>query len=192
MPEENPGQNFPKEVILVNDNLSIEMQAANAKERPVTPLTEDDRTLRAHSLQVLRRTSGGNEEVVALADPAGIIRTRAFEPYTHVTAESLAATEDSLYVVPASSVARFWVEFVNNSGAAAAVTAYRIESGGSAGVGNMILQAVPVTANGVGIKLGPYVLEAAGVLSAFSSVADAITAHVTVEEYGTGDAVAVA
>ena len=51
--------------------VEMRMLASNRNDKPVLPLTETDRTLRSHSLQVLRRTGSGNPEVVALAETDG-------------------------------------------------------------------------------------------------------------------------
>lgn len=120
-------------------------------------------------------------------DGESILRTRPFEPYVHVDAEPIDSSLDTLYTVPSSTVARVWIEVCNNSAAVSNLTLHRVESGGSAGVGNMICNAVPINPNVLPLKLGPYHLEAAGIIQGISSVADALTAHITVEEYGGGD-----
>lgn len=124
-------------------------------------------------------------------DGESILRTRPFEPYVHVTSETIDSAADTLYTVPSATVARIWIEVCNNSSAATNITLYRVESGGSVGTSNIICNAVPINPNVLPFKLGPYHLEAAGFISGISSVADAATAHITVEEYGVGDSVAV-
>ncbi len=227
-----------QEVTIVNENLEISMNSANRSGLSVPPLTEDDRTLRGWDLQVVRRTAGGNAEVVALAesdgtptasiygkdssgnqdpirtnadqqlqiqihgadgasnsdalltDGARIVRTRPFEPFTHVTPQTIAGTAETLYTVPASTVSVVEVELVNNGATNRTVTVYIVENGGTAGNGNVVLSAVTVTRSTVGIRVGPYSMEAGATVQALCSSADTITGHVYVKEYGTGDAVA--
>lgn len=80
MPEDKPGQDFPTEIIIVNDALEVTTNAANKDDLPVPPLTEDDRTLRGWAVQVLRRLvdSAGNtipvgkeQEITALGTATG-------------------------------------------------------------------------------------------------------------------------
>lgn len=123
-------------------------------------------------------------------DAAKIIRIRPFEPYVHVTPQTIAGTAETLYTVPASTLSIVEVEVVNNTGTNATVTVYIVESGGAAGTGNVILNAVTINANAVGIRLGPYAMEAGATVQALAGTADAITGHVYVAAYGTGDAVA--
>jgi len=59
------------EFAITNEALSVALNAKNRNNKDVQPLTEDDRTLRMWALQVLRRTSGGNADVVALAESNG-------------------------------------------------------------------------------------------------------------------------
>jgi hypothetical protein len=260
-----------KLVTIVNENLEVSMNAENRSGLSVQPLAEDDRTLRAWAVNILRRTvdTAGNaiadldsQEVRALAeadgtpkvslygtddssnldpirtnadqqveinvfgrdsggtndplrtnsdqqlqiqlhgadgssnsdalrtDGARIVRTRPFEPFTHVTPQTIAGTVETLYTVPASTVSVVEVELVNNSATSRTVTLHIVESGGTAGSGNIALFEVPVARRTVGIRVGPYSMQAGATVQALCSSADAITGHVYVKEYGTGDAVA--
>lgn len=138
----------------------------------------------------LKNQDAGANTLAVRGDAVGITRTRPFEPYTYVQSQTVAGTAETLYTVPASTVATVEVEFVNNSATSRTVTAYVVENGGSAGNGNVILFEVTAGRRGVGIRVGPYVLEAGATVQALCSSADAITGHVYVKEYGTGDAVA--
>lgn len=128
--------------------------------------------------------------VKTLADTAGIMRTRPFEPYAFQVTETIAATDDTVYTVAASTVSVLEIEVTNNSGSAATCTLHTVEGGGATGVSNRILNAVSLPANSIPIRLGPYILNAAGFVSALAGTADAITIHLFIKEYGTGDAVA--
>ncbi len=125
-----------------------------------------------------------------LADTAGMTRTREFEPYTFQVTETVAATDDTVYTVPASTVSVVEIEVTNNSSSAATCTLHAVEGGGATGVSNRILNAVSLPANSIPIRLGPYALDATGFMSALAGTADAITIHLFIKEYGTGDAVA--
>lgn len=132
---------------------------------------------------------GANNLDPLRTDGARIIRTRPFEPYQYVTPDDIPNANTDIYTVPASTIAEVNVEAVNVA-AAANITIYVRPSGVAAGVANMIANAVPVAINDVGIRWGPYIMEAGGIVTANSSVANAITVHLHVKEYGTGDAVA--
>ena len=111
-----PSEDGKLEVTIVNENLEISSNAKDRGGRSVPPLTEDDRTLRSWDLSIKRRTAGGSPEVHELAeddgtpkvvnygkdaagnldalrtDDARIVRSRPFEPYTHVTPQTIAGT----------------------------------------------------------------------------------------------------
>ncbi len=123
-------------------------------------------------------------------DVAKILRTRPFEPYTHVTPQTIAATADTLYTVPAATVAVVELELVNNGASNRTVNAYIVESGGTAGDSNIVLFEVTLNRKAIGIRIGPYTMEAGATVQALCNVADKATGHVFVKEYGTGDAVA--
>lgn len=68
----------PKEVTLVNESVPMALNAKNRSGQDVQPLTEDDRTLRTWTPQVYRRASGGNSEVIALAESDGTPKTSQY------------------------------------------------------------------------------------------------------------------
>lgn len=138
----------------------------------------------------LQGMDGASNADTLRTDDARIIRSRGFEPYTHVTPQTIAATAETIYTVPISTVAVVELELVNNSSSNRTVTAYIVENGGSAGDSNVVLFEVTVNRRTVGIRIGPYTMEAGATVQALCSSADAITGHVYVKEYGTGDAVA--
>jgi hypothetical protein len=74
------------------------------------------------------------------------------------------------------------IEVVNNSSSDATATVDLVESGGTAAANRRILNAVNLTANQVGIRLGPYILEPSGTVQGLAGTANAITIHVVVLE----------
>jgi len=61
----------PTEIYILNPSIPVGFSGKNRDEKDVQLLTEDDRTLRTWDLQVLRRVSGGNPDIVALAETNG-------------------------------------------------------------------------------------------------------------------------
>ena len=60
-----------REINILNEGIPVALDAKNRSGKDVQPLTEDDRTIRVWDVNVLRRTSGGATEVVALAETNG-------------------------------------------------------------------------------------------------------------------------
>ena len=60
-----------KEIFLTNSSIPVAFQGSNRNEKDGQLLLEDDRTLRVWSVNVLRRASGGNPEIVALGETNG-------------------------------------------------------------------------------------------------------------------------
>jgi hypothetical protein len=127
-------------------------------------------------------------------DAAGFRRTREFEPYKNVAVVAVQTTATTIYTVPAATVSIVEIELTNTDTIANTVDLHMIPSGGSAAIGNIILQDYSIGAASIPIRLGPYhggagVFFQALVTTGGGANGD-INAIATVKEFGTGDAVA--
>lgn len=160
-------------------------EEANDTELTQPVKLQEDRTLRTYSIFV--GNSGGEEATVAL-DAAQKLRTREFEPYAFVAPDDIPNADTNIYTVPADTYAVVEIEAVP-SGVNGAMTLYVRPNGVAAGAANIIANAVALNASTIGFRLGPYVMNAGGIITANANPANSGTVHVYAREYGTGDAV---
>ncbi len=149
------------EIFILNPSIPVGFSGKNRDGKDKEFLVEDDRTLRTWSVQVLRRSSGGNPEVVALgetngrptvmlygADAAGNhdqIRTNANEELIVEhrdallgrtgrvlgTSDPAAATNTNLYTPAASTTAMVTTFTAANRSASAVTIRVGIDVGGN-------------------------------------------------------------
>ena len=151
----------PTEIYILNPSIPVGFSGKNRNDKDVQLLTEDDRTLRTWALQVIRRASGGNAEIVALGETNGrpnavlygkdaagnqdAIRTNASQELIIQvrddllgrtgqvlgTADPAAATNTNLYTVPAATTAKITTLTAANRTATGVVIRIGIDVGGS-------------------------------------------------------------
>lgn len=158
----------------------------NDTERKVALRCEVDGTLRNYGLAVGH--DGNNQERVQRVDASRILRTRPFEPYVFVAPDDIPAVNTDLYTVPANTLSVVEVE-AQSAGVAGTVTIYLRPSGDAAAAANVVVNGIAIAAGSIGFRIGPYVMEAGGIVTAVAAPANCITVHLFVQEYGTGDGV---
>jgi hypothetical protein len=138
--------------------------------------------LRTHTFLV-GEDNAGNEDIL-LTNPDKILYTEERNPGEYVTPDDMPAGP-SYQTYYTNNNTGFLVdveiEVVNSSGSASDATVCLVENGGSAGSNRMILHDVPIAANQVGVRLGPYTLNVGGTVQGFST-ANAVVIHVWVKE----------
>jgi hypothetical protein len=162
---------------------SLEIGNANGQETLVE--LEDDGTPK---VVLYGKDSGANQDPLR-TDDAQKLRTREFEPYRYVVPDDIPLANTDLYTVPASTLAVVEIEAVC-SGVAGTITIHVRPSGVAAAASNLIVNGLLLPINTVGVRLGPYVMQAGGIVTAIANPANSITVHTYVREYGTGDPVA--
>ena len=139
---------------------------------------QPDRSLSVWSQTV---ALGGGRQRIVVADGNGLLRTRPYEPIHPVggIGPMPAGPSSTTFYTSTGVKSRVFSEFVNSTAAAATYTCTKTNSA----VAAQVALATPCP-QGVGIRVGPYDLEAGGTIEGFSTPANSVHIHVIVDQYG--------
>jgi len=141
---------------------------------------------RLMALAQLAGTDSTSTEARLRIDSSRILETHPYNPVATQISATMPAGGATYYTVPAGRRARVEIDIVNNSALASTVNLFVRVTGEAAGAANRILTNVPIAANVVGIRLGPFHLAAGGIISGDSTLTDSSTIFLTIEEDSSG------
>jgi len=105
-----------------------------------------------------------------------------YTPKALVTPSQLAGTAGTIYTVAASTTTQInQIILVNDTTSAVTATLYLVESGGSAGVANLLLNAKTIPTDGSPLiyEFTQLFMDTGDTLQALASTADQVTIHLT-------------
>jgi hypothetical protein len=150
----------------------------NAAGNPVKGLASD--TGEQHV--VLHGEDSGSAIDPLLTSAEKVLYIESRDPGEYVQAQAMPGTNTTFYTNNNTGfLVDVEIEIVNNSSNSANATLDIVENGGSAGTGRRVLNAVPVSVNEVGIRLGCYTVEESGTIQGLSSSANDLTIHIYVK-----------
>lgn len=105
-----------------------------------------------------------------------------YTPKNLVDAAQLAGSAGTLYTVPASTTTKLTnITLVNDTTSAVTATIYVVPNGGSAGVTNILINAMGVPTDGspLILEFGEFYMETGATIQGLASAADQVTYHIS-------------